>query len=198
VVVLCYGMHGSDEMTLSALKRNDFLYQPYYCEENIWHLCQNPPLRESEVIFVSSKGDAFPMLNQRVTSNPQIPILWDYHVILLVKSDNNDAEHNQIVDFDTTLPFVTDISTYFSQSFLDTKLLRPDEIPFFRIVPANLYSELFSSDRSHMRAGEDWFAPPPPWPLIGNMPSNFYNFIDMTNNTLGEVLSYDAVLSRFS
>ena len=185
-------------MTSISLKRRDFLYQPYYCEENIWHLCQNALFKESEVIFIASKGDAFPMLNQRVTTDPHIPILWDYHVILLVKSEINNSADNQIADFDTTLTFVTDIRTYFSQSFLDNTLLRPDEVPFFRVVTASEYSELFSSDRIHMRSGEDWLASPPPWPMIGNMPSNFYDFIDMTNNTIGEVLSYDAVLTRFS
>ena len=99
----CCGKHGSDEMTLSVLKRKDFLYQPYYCEENIWHLCQNASFKESEVIFIASKGNAFPMMNQRVMTNPSIPVLWDYHVILLVKSEMNNSGHNQIVDFDTTL-----------------------------------------------------------------------------------------------
>ena len=83
-----------NEMSSDELKRTDFLYQPYYCEENIWHLCRNEPLKNSHVIFIASRGDSFPMLNQRVMKDPLIPILWDYHVILLVHS-----ETDQILDF---------------------------------------------------------------------------------------------------
>jgi hypothetical protein len=105
-------------MSLSKLKREDFLYQPYYCEENIWHLCQLEQFKNSHVIFIASKGDSFPMLNQRVMQNNLTPVLWDYHVILLAQ-----AETNQILDFDTSLSFNNDVGTYFSNSFIDNDLL---------------------------------------------------------------------------
>lgn len=179
-------------MSLNILKREDFLYQSCYCEENIWHLCQNEQLNNSYVIFVASKGGFFPMLNQQAGNHLTIPIFWDYHVILLVL-----GEKNQIVDFDTTLPFCVDIDTYFSRSFIDNNLLAIEETPFFRALPSAEFIRLFSSDRSHMKTATGWSAAPPNWPLIGNMDSNLFEFIDMTNNNIGEVYNYDELLERF-
>ncbi len=180
-------------MSSSVLKRDDFLYQPYYCEENIWHLCQHEQFKDSFIIFVASTGDSFPMLNQRVMSDPSIPILWDYHVVLLLLS-----ESSQILDFDTILPFGVPVDTYFRHSFLDNRLLTAAETPLFRVVPASEFVGSFSSDRSHMKVGEGWIAPPPDWPRIGRLESNLHRFIDMTNSDIGEVLGYDAVLKRFA
>ena len=181
------------EMSSSVLKRDDFLYQPYYCEENIWHLCQHAQFKDGYIIFVASTGDSFPMLNQRVMSDPSIPILWDYHVILLLR-----AETNQILDFDTILPFGVTVDTYLKHSFLDNRLLAPAETPLFRVLPASEYIASFSSDRSHMKVEEDWIAPPPDWPCIGRSDSNLHRYIDMINSDVGEVLGYDALLQRFS
>ncbi len=133
------------------------------------------------------------MLNQRVMSDPSIPILWDYHVILLLRS-----ETNQILDFDTILPFGVPVDTYFMHSFLDNRLLAAAETPLFRVIPASEFVVSFSSDRGHMKVGEDWIAPPPDWPLIGQSVSNLSSFIDMKNNDIGEVLGYDALLQRFA
>lgn len=179
-------------MSLSTLKREDFLYQPCYCEENIWHLCQNEQFKNSYVIFVASKGALFPMLNQRAASYSAMPIFWDYHVILLVPGDKN-----QILDFDTSLPFCIGFDTYLSQSFIDNDLLTMEETPFFRVLPSAEFIRLFSSDRSHMKTATGWRAKPPNWPPIGNIESNLSKFIDMTNSSIGEIHSYDALLKRF-
>ena len=133
------------------------------------------------------------MLYQRVMSDPSIPILWDYHVILLLR-----AETNQILDFDTILPFGVTVDTYFKHSFLDNRLLTITETPLFRVVPASEFVVSFSSDRRHMKVGEDWIAPPPDWPCIGRSDFNLYRYIDMTNSDIGDVLGYDALLQRFS
>ncbi|WP_019615368.1 hypothetical protein [Psychromonas ossibalaenae] len=180
-------------MSLAVLKREDFLYQPCYCEENIWHLCQHKQFKNSCIIFIASKGGSFPMLNQRAMDNPSMPVYWDYHVILLVLS-----EKNTVLDFDTSLPFSIDVDTYFSRSFLDNKLLSIKEMPLFRVVPASEFITVFSSDRSHMKTDSGWYAPPPDWPLIRENETNLSDFIDMTNNEIGEVLTYDDVLERFS
>jgi len=180
-------------MQLNHFKREDFSYQSAYCEENIWHLCQQNQLKNSYVVFIFSKGDAFPMLNQRASQHPSLPIFWDYHVVLLVISENN-----QIFDFDTTLPFNTNIETYFRQSFIDESLLSENETPLFRLVPSDDFYKLFSSDRSHMKTSTGWLAPPPSWPLIGVSSSNLANFIQTNDNQFGELLTYDAVLSRFT
>lgn len=180
-------------MAVNELRREDFLYQPYYCEENIWQLCQHQPFKNSYVIFIASKGDAFPMLHQRFMAHRQKPVYWDYHVVLLVL-----AEKNLILDFDTTLAFSSDVGHYFSQSFVDNKSLAEHERPWFRVVPAHEYVSRFSSDRSHMKTTSGWLAPPPAWPLIGGGPHNLSSFTDMANGEIDEVLAYDAVLARFT
>ena len=180
-------------MSLSALMREDFLYQACYCEENIWHLCQREPFKNSSVVFIASSGDDFPMLKQRAMPDSSRPIFWDYHVVLLVNENTS-----LIVDFDTTLPFISEIGTYFSLSFLDNTKLSDNQKPLFRVVAACDFVELFSSDRRHMKIADDWLAPPPNWPLIDNGTSNLSVFIDMEKTGIGEVLDYDAMLARFS
>lgn len=176
-------------MSLHELKREDFFYQPYYCEENIWQLCQYQQFKNSYVIFIASKGDVFPMLNQRATGHPLKPVFWDYHVVLLAQD-----EKNQILDFDTYLPFSTEVADYFRNSFMDNALLSADEQPWFRVVPAEEYTAMFASDRSHMKTASGWQAPPPSWPPIGNGAHNLSSFTDMNNSAIGEVLSFDAML----
>lgn len=178
-------------MPRSTLKREDFLYQPYYCEENIWQLCRHEQFKNSHIVFIASKGEVFPMLNQRVAAHPLKTVFWDYHVVLLARD-----EKNQILDFDTCLPFCTDVADYFSYSFMNNALLSADEQPWFRLVPAGEYTAMFSSDRSHMKTASGWQAPPPPWPLIGNGEHNLPSFTDMNNSTIGEVLSFDVMLER--
>jgi hypothetical protein len=179
-------------MQLSCFKREDFAYQAAFCEENIWHLCQQNDLQNSYVVFIFSEGDEFPMLNQRASGHPALPIFWDYHVVLLVM-----AESNQIFDFDTRLPFHTDIEAYFADSFIDERFLSNQETPLFRLVPADEFTKSFSSDRRHMQTPTGWHAPPPNWPTIGNMGSNLADFIHTEDNHMGELLNADAMLSRF-
>ena len=124
--------------------------------------------------------------------NQSSPILWDYHVVLLV-----EAETNQILDFDTTLPFCTDVQTYFSQSFISDEVLEVEYRPWFRIIPTGEYVELFSSNRSHMKTESGWLAPPPAWPLIGKSVNNLSEFINMNKSGIGAVLSTDELLARF-
>ena len=180
-------------MLSNTLRPSDFLYQPYYCEENIWHLCQHESLAGSFVIFIASKAGAFPMLYQRAMRHPSIPVYWDYHVVLLIPS-----EINQIIDFDTTLPFCRDVRSYFKLSFLDNKMLCEDETPLFKVISADEYVIEFSSDRSHMIIDGIWLAPPPDWKQIGENYTNLAEFIDMENHDIGVVLSYDELLARFS
>ena len=180
-------------MQLHHFKRENFAYQAAYCEENIWHLCQQNHFQNSYVVFIFSKGDAFPMLNQRAAGDPKLPIFWDYHVVLLVTSENN-----QIIDFDTTLPFKTNIESYFSKSFVNESLLSDQEIPLFRLVPSDEFAVLFSSDRSHMKTATGWLSPPPSWSIIGKTETNLARFIQAKENQFGELLTYDAMLKRFT
>lgn len=167
-------------------------YQSCYCEENIWHLCQHPACTNSTVIFIASHGGMFPMLCQRATNDPTTPVWWDYHVILML----GGRQPVQVLDFDTVLPFRSDLNTYLQASFLPEVSVTKQYQPYFRLVPAQDYISEFRSDRSHMRTEDGWSAPPPDWPIIGDGGSNLARFTDMRDHAIGEVLSYQQLLER--
>ena len=158
-----------------------FQPQPFYCEENIWKLCQHPDFQGGEVIFIASYGDYFPMLHQQGSQQPDLPIFWDYHVIL--------QKEDTIYDFNSTLGFATEASKYFSQSFVDAALLSPLQIPMLRRIPAIEFVAVFKSDRRHMKSQTGWSAPPPEWPLISESESNLSQFVNMQDLTFGEVIA---------
>ena len=163
-------------------------YQPYYCEENIWHLCQHPQYLGGEVVFIASYGDYFPMLCQAGSDHPSYPIFWDYHVVLL--------KDGYIHDFNSTLPFSTSVTEYFERSFIDENLLTPLQKPMFRVLSAEDYVENFLSDRRHMKTADDWDAPPPDWQMISESASNLHRFVDMRDLEFGKVLSAGEFLRK--
>mgnify|MGYP000312495299 CR=1 FL=1 len=164
-------------------------YQPNYCEENIWHLCQHRKYLGGKVIFISSLGNYFPMLCQKGGKEIDQTIFWDYHVILL--------KEGKIFDFNSTLSFSTPIKDYFEQSFIEDFLLMPHQAPKFRVLDAEEYIRLFLSDRRHMKANSTWISPPPSWPPISETSSNLERFTDMRDLEIGDVLTASQVLERF-
>lgn len=163
-------------------------YQPFYCEENIWHLCQHPDYLDGEVVFIAGYGDYFPMLCQQGSENQGSLVFWDYHVVLL--KDGN------IHDFNTTLPFSSGVNDYFAQSFIDENRLSPLQVPVFRVIPADEFVTAFQSDRSHMKTSEGWSAEPPEWPLISELSSNLGQFANMGDLKFGQVLSASELLNK--
>ena len=134
----------------------------------------------------------FPMLSQKAMIGPATPILWDYHVILLLTDSPA-----RILDFDTTLPFCSDLRIYLEQSFPDESTLLPEYVPSFRLIPAAQYIEHFRSDRSHMKTATGWHAPPPDWPPIGKGGSNLTAFTNMQGTSHGEIMSRTELLARY-
>ena len=57
----------------------DIDYQAYYCEENIWRLCQQPQLQvhKSEVVFISNPRRTCALWYQRAAPYPTEPVVWD-------------------------------------------------------------------------------------------------------------------------
>lgn len=171
--------------------RDDYPYQPRYCEENIWHLCQRPEFHNSDVIVIAAKSKFFPMFCQRAAESPDEPILWDYHLVLLWHAGQGA---HYILDFDTTLPFCTPVGEYFQQSFIDEKRLRPAFVPLFRIVSAQEYAASLLSDRRHMKTAAGWLAEPPPWPPTSMTASNLRKFTDMNDPEYGRILTASQLL----
>lgn len=159
-----------------------FPYWPFFCEENLWHLCADEavpvPVAERRVVFITGVRGRFAMRNQRAGEGG--PVLWDYHVVLRARGD--------IWDLDTTLGLPLPFDDWLRGSFLP---LYRDFIPRFRVVDAAVYRAQFASDRSHMLGpGGVPLKPHPPWPPIG-VGMTLPRFITMDQPFVGEVLDLE-------
>lgn len=127
-------------------------YHPFFCEENIWHLCEDR--RNGWAVFVSNEEGAVYFENQRLQPSG---LIWDYHVVYL------DLD-GQIIDFDHDGDMPTSLQSWLTRSFGNS----PEAFEAkFHLVAAEEYLLRFSSDRSHMIKNGRWLQPPPPWPAIG-------------------------------
>lgn len=175
-------------------QREHYLYQAYYCEENIWQLCQRPEFIHSEAVVIAALGDCFPILQQRAATAPYLPVLWDYHVVLLWHTGDGDY----IIDFDTILPFCTPLADYVQQSFFDERRLHANLRPWFRVIPAQQYATRLQSDRRHMKSAAGWLAEPPAWSPISDNASNLQQFINMKDHNYGQIMSATQLLATNS
>ncbi|CAG8523213.1 8619_t:CDS:2, partial [Scutellospora calospora] len=105
----------------------------------------------------------------------------DYHVILLLKEDdeNTNKKRSWIYDLDTTLSFPCDFETFAKESLPFVDL--PE---YHRIVPSETFLKVFSSDRSHMAKTTGVVISPPNYPPISTLESkmNLPSFVSMTEN----------------
>jgi len=185
------------------------LYQPRFCEENIWHLAhrrlnETPSDRESDdhVVFISNPERSVAIWSQRAASETGEPVIWDYHVVLV----DEEPTVPLVWDLDSILDHPTPLPRWWRGSF-PLEDISPDHLqPSFRIVPAASYVEHFSSDRSHMQISssssdqDKWLADPPDWDPIFD-PSegmNLPDFVDMQHGYLGEVFSRAEFKQRFN
>lgn len=164
-------------------------YWPFYCEENVWQQCAALPerARRSVVAFISNPARTVAVWQQRAAETVDGPIVWDYHVIQLVR---HGADWS-VVDRDSRLPQPIAAGVYLDQSFPRQAALDPELRPMFRLVEAAEYRSALRSDRSHMRVDGGWARPPPPWPCIGQEPdagTNLMQFVDVQAKFLGEVV----------
>jgi hypothetical protein len=167
---------------------------PFYCEENIWYRCSSAPglLESARVIFVSNARRSVAVWHQRAAASPGVPVVWDYHVILVAP----EAGAWQVYDPDSSLGVPTNALAYLEACF---PALPPGQAhlrPRFRVLPAQVYREELRSDRRHMRGPDGrWLKPPPPRACIGHG-SNLARFIDTETAFLGEVLDLEALRAR--
>lgn len=168
------------------LDRNHLKYWPFYCEENIWHLCQEDSFLpfERKVVFISNDIQRVAMQNQRAGSL----VYWDYHVLLLFRDTGW-----KVADLDTLLSFPCPVEEYLSNSFV------PGKSPMFRIVDADRYIQSFASDRRHMLDQDGkHLQPPPPWNEIGRPGFNLWDFVDVTNNEHGQLYDLHQMHTEFN
>ena len=173
-------------------------YCPYFCEENIWHLCGDVdvtdatgavvPLDERAAVFVSNAARQVRMRHQRAGGGGIV--IWDYHVVML-------ARPGLVWDLDCVLGAPLAVDEWVRASFVDRDAAR------FRVVDAPTFVTTFASDRSHMAGSGQ---PAPPWPPIGGAPAgrghgdgdgmNLMRFVDMTDPFVGDVVDAAGLLRR--
>ncbi|KAG5728313.1 Protein N-terminal glutamine amidohydrolase [Termitomyces sp. T112] len=151
-------------------------YTSCYCEENIYLLAQaflgNPDVSrhwEIFVVFISNSSKSVALWNQKRALEQDLPVVWDYHVVLLLgpreefqhptrdmtrtATASVDAEDKSnkvwIYDCDTRLPLPCVLEDYMFSTFMDVP-------PHYeRIIPGDVFLKQFASDRSHMLVAED-------------------------------------------
>ncbi len=176
----------------APLQAHLFPYQPYYCEENIWQLCGHEVLEgwERYAVFVSNPTRTVALWGQRAALEPEYPIVWDYHVIGLVREEV--VSPWLVLDLDTEFGFPLDATLYLQQTFFGSEQWPELYLPMFRVIPAQEYRAVFSSDRSHMldEVGQ-YKKTPPPWPSIQTTEGNnsLPSFITMTEDSVGRVMN---------
>lgn len=167
-------------------KNFEVSYWPYYCEENIWHLCGHHQLSQQhlKVLFISNSNRSVALWSQRLAPSPNIPVVWDYHVVLL----HTGEPAWEIWDLDTSLPLPMPTKVYLQATF---RSLRDEDVeyaPRFRLVSALEYRASLATDRRHMLDSVGALQhPAPPWPPIGQG-SNLMQFVSMDEPFLGETL----------
>jgi len=178
----------SEDKVSEIFKKQMCVYTSCYCEENVWKLCsmlkskENLLLANTKVVFISNfeKKVAF-WCQKSGEGNKNIPVIWDYHVILIYKNQDTWFAY----DLDTTLQFPINLEEYFMKSFCPNIKKSSTYKPTFRVVESTDFLEYFSSDRSHMKNkyGE-WLAEPPKYPAIlcRGVKSNLKKYINMNKN----------------
>ena len=144
----------------------EFKYSANFCEENIWHLCQNQALAHfsKKVLIVSNSTRYCPFRFQKSVNGDEI-VWWNYHVILLASA----SESSLIYDFDSTLPVPLSGLEYMRKTFQLNENQNAINLPYFKVIGAEVYLSSFFSDRSHMKdSNGNWISTPPIWPMIGN------------------------------
>ncbi|MCC7384844.1 MAG: hypothetical protein IT384_23550 [Deltaproteobacteria bacterium] len=172
------------------------LYAENYCEENIWHLAGDAAVGPGErfAVFITSPARATPLWKQRAAPREDEPVLWDYHVILLLRT----MEGTEVYDLDTTLGFPTPLGEYLRATFHPERPVPAENRARFRVLAADEYRRSFGSDRRHMLLPDGtWRSPPPPWPLIQAGALTLDAALDLDRDTPGELMDLEALARRF-
>ncbi|KAJ3744587.1 N-terminal glutamine amidase-domain-containing protein [Lentinula detonsa] len=110
----------------------DAAYTPYWCEENVYLLIQsfsrNPSLSEIwEVfaVFISNHSKTVALWNQNLSKEPGQPVIWDYHVVAVLRPRKFSSNlHSWVYDLDTRLDLPVNWNTYLARTFSNNV---PDE-----------------------------------------------------------------------
>lgn len=166
-------MSKTEKKDVSSLKREDVPYTSHFCEENVYKLIEllydqydiDEKSKDGTQIYavvISNSTKRTLVWMQRLNENDlEEPVVWDYHVIVLITS--SDRNKCFVFDYDSVLPYPCSSSEYILKAFRPQLALRSEYMQLFRVIPGKEYLEKFSSDRSHMEKSS---MPQPAWPLI--------------------------------
>lgn len=167
--------------TLRSVRR----HHPFYCEENIWHLCQVEDV--TEVVMITNALGRVCLWHQNAAAAGQ-PVIWDYHVVA--------AAASRVWDLDTRLGCPVDAARYLDATFATVGVQPPSYDPRFRVIGATDFVRELRTDRRHMRRSDGtWRAPPPPWPTISD-DSNLARYLDLDDPFAGPVLDLAGLPAR--
>lgn len=172
----------------------EFKYSANFCEENIWHLCQNPELEgfSKKVIIVSNSNRNCPFRFQKSINGDEF-VWWNYHVILFAYQ----KQSNFIYDFDSTLSVPMTGKEYLQKTFQRHENWKETDLPCFKAIDSKDYLNSFTSDRSHMKDAEgNWLSAPPKWASIGKdgglpLPS----LLDFTDSSDQKIYNLDELMA---
>jgi hypothetical protein len=123
--------------TALASPSDQSLRVPCFCEENIWRLAyrklqgNDAELKDFFVVFITNPLKCVPMFHQLAVTDPTKPVYWDYHVILIGRSrDDNTAP--EVLDLDSHLPFPCPLETYLEETFSSGMNWPEQYLPYFR------------------------------------------------------------------
>ncbi|KAJ3935229.1 MAG: N-terminal glutamine amidase-domain-containing protein [Lentinula lateritia] len=194
----------------------DAAYTSHWCEENVYLLIQSFS-RDSSLsedwdvfaVFISNHSKTVALWNQKLSEELGCPVIWDYHVVAVLRSRNISTSVQISLRVLLSLYFVLSnaVTAYLVQTFSVNVL---DELQsYFRVVSANIFLDRFASDRSHMLAPTSgtfevpiYLKPVPPYPLIRGAhctsTHNIMEFVSMLpSDGYGDVFSLQAVNDFF-
>lgn len=167
-------------------------YAPYWCEENVWHLCADDRIGSgaAEVAIVTNADRRVALFHQRASTRRDGLVVWDYHVLLFACTNGWQAW-----DLDTKLGLPVSALEYIERTF--PPVLDPTLAPRFRVLAAADYRVGFGSDRRHMRAHDGtWLQTPPPWPPIGRA-HELPKLLDTDDCTSAPWIGVDDLVQRY-
>lgn len=170
-------------------------YHPFYCEENVWWLVQEPRFEACAtfVVFISNHQRKCALYEQRIAP-PGSSVIWDYHVILVA----GRVGGFEVWDLDSRLTPPQPLGRYLASTFRPVPAACA---PKFRVVPAAEMLVTLTTDRTHMRTKRgEYRQAPPPWdpPRAPGHEMNLMRFVDMTDPICGvvaELADLEGVLS---
>ena len=178
------------------------IYTSCYCEENVYFLAHRyleniGNLDDVYVVVISNDDKKIPVWHQGPAGKM---VIWDYHVILVHANDTFDGPAKvNVYDLDTSLPFPSLFVVYVHESFRPELRMLQQFRQRFRVIPAQVFLDSFSSDRSHMLQSINgslpivYISPPPDYPPIQNCGGPAYLYLLLTETILFMLFKFSSI-----